>query len=260
MTYSDNAKIHIERYRISLRGITEAASGYVKLCMMAFAPPAAKAAAAARVHHSLIPHWLTHLGGLGLFSVAVLDSSVIPLPLPGSTDLLLLWLVSHHGEPWLLVPYATAGSILGGYTNWSSGKRGGKAAMERFRYAALLKRVSIWVEQRSLLAVFIPPLLPPPMPTSVFLIAAGALGVSRRRFLLAYGSARIVRYSLIAWLAVTYGRRMVRVWSTTLEKWSTPLLWLFVGMFVIGVCYGIWQMRKQQASQPEIDLALTPAP
>jgi hypothetical protein len=38
-------------------------------------------------HQPLIPHWLTHLGALGLFSVAGLDSSVIPLPLPGSTDL-----------------------------------------------------------------------------------------------------------------------------------------------------------------------------
>ena len=30
------------------------------------------------VHRSLMPHWLTHLGALGLFSVAVIDSSLIP--------------------------------------------------------------------------------------------------------------------------------------------------------------------------------------
>ena len=50
-------------------------------------------------YHSLMPHWLTHLGALGLFSVAVVDSSPIPLPLPGSTDLLLLWLVAYGGDP-----------------------------------------------------------------------------------------------------------------------------------------------------------------
>ena len=53
------------------------------------------------LHHPLMPHWLTHLGALGVFSVAVVDSSVIPLPLPGSTDLLLLWLVANRGDPWI---------------------------------------------------------------------------------------------------------------------------------------------------------------
>ena len=51
-----------------------------------------------RLRRPLMPHWLTHLGALGLFSVSVVDSSVIPLPLPGSTDLLLLWLVAHSGR------------------------------------------------------------------------------------------------------------------------------------------------------------------
>src|SRR4051794_40189389 len=73
--------------------------------LLATSSKAAKAAAkhaAIGQRHSLIPHWLTQLGGLGLFAVAVLDSSPIPLPIPGSTDLLLLLLVSHHGNPFLL--------------------------------------------------------------------------------------------------------------------------------------------------------------
>jgi len=67
----------------------------------------------AHAHHTLLPRWLTHLGALGLFSVAVVDSSVIPLPLPGSTDLLLLWLVANQGNPYLLASSAIAGSLLG---------------------------------------------------------------------------------------------------------------------------------------------------
>ena len=78
------------------------------------------------MHPSLLPHWLTHLGALGLFAVAVVDSSVIPLPLPGSTDLLLLWLVAHRGNQWLLASMAISGSLLGGYTTWNVGRRGAK--------------------------------------------------------------------------------------------------------------------------------------
>jgi membrane protein DedA with SNARE-associated domain len=141
-------------------------------------------------HSSLAPHWLTNLGALGLFSVAVIDSSVIPLPLPGSTDLLLLWLVAHSGDPWLLAPCAIAGSILGGYTTWHIGRRGGEKALRHYVPARLLRRIVRWVERHPVLAVFVPALLPPPIPLLPFALASGALGVSRKRFLLIRRMAR----------------------------------------------------------------------
>ena len=207
---------------------------------------------APRVNHSLAPHWLTHLGALGLFSVAVVDSSVIPLPLPGSTDLLLLWLVAHSGDPWLLTPCAIAGSILGGYTTWHIGRSGGEAALRRYVPARLLRRIVGWVKRHPVLAVFIPALLPPPIPLLPFALASGALGVSRRRFLVVFGAARSLRYSFVAWLGVTYGRRIVRLFSGSLQKWSTPLLCVFVVLLVAGVCYGIWKiqgLRKIEAAE-----------
>jgi membrane protein YqaA with SNARE-associated domain len=191
----------------------------------------------------LAPHWLTHLGALGLFSVAVVDSSVIPLPLPGSTDVLLLWLVAHSGDPWLLAPCAIAGSILGGYTTWHIGRRGGEEALRQYVPARLLGPIAGWVERHRILAVFLPAVLPPPIPLLPFALAAGALGVSRIRFLAVYGAARCLRYSFIAWLGVAYGRRIVLLWSGTLLKWSTPLLCVFAGLLVAGACYGVWKVR-----------------
>ena len=196
-----------------------------------------------RVKPTQIPHWLTHLGLLGLFSVAVIDSSVIPLPLPGSTDLLLLWLVAHGGNPWLLAPSAIAGSILGGYTTWLIGQRGGHAALRHYVPARLLKRVVRWVERHPVLSVVVPAMLPPPIPLLPFVLASGALDVSRRRFLAVFSAARALRYSLVAWLAVAYGRRVVQIWSGSLQKWSAPLLCVFVGLMAAGVCFGIWKIR-----------------
>jgi len=196
-----------------------------------------------RLRPSLMPHWLTHLGALGLFFVAVVDSSVIPLPLPGSTDLLLLWLVAHSGNPWLLAPCAIAGSILGGTTTWQIGRSGGEAALRNYVPARLLGRVVLWVERHPLLAVFLPAVLPPPIPLLPFALASGALGVSRRRFLGVYGAARCLRYSFIAWLGVAYGRRIVRMWSGTMQRWSTPLLCVFLGLLAVGIGFGIWKIR-----------------
>jgi membrane protein YqaA with SNARE-associated domain len=178
-----------------------------------------------------------------LFLVAVIDSSVIPLPLPGSTDLLLLWLVAHSGNPWLLASIAVAGSLLGGYATWQIGRRGGKPALRHYVPAYLLSRIAVWMEHHPILAVFLPAVLPPPIPLSPFILASGALGVSRDRFLAVFGVARCLRYSFIAWLGAAYGRHMVRVWSRTLQQWSTPLLCAFLGLLMAGVGFGIWKAR-----------------
>jgi membrane protein YqaA with SNARE-associated domain len=203
---------------------------------------------ASRVHAAPLPHWLTHLGSVGLFSVAVIDSSVIPLPLPGSTDLLLLWLVAHRGSPWLLASMAISGSILGGYITWEIGRRSGEKALHRYVPARVLKRVLTWVRHHPVLSVFLPALLPPPIPLSPFVLASGALGVSRNRFLAVFGAARSLRYSLISWLAVIYGRHVIGLWSGTLQKWSAPLLWTFGGIMAVGMCIGAWKIFGSRES------------
>ena len=196
------------------------------------------------VHRSLMPHWLTHMGALGLFSVAVIDSSFIPLSLPGSSDLLLLWLVAFGGDPWPLAAIAIAGSLVGGYSTWDIGRRGGQAALRRYVPARLLGRVVRWVERHRILAVFLPAVLPPPIPLLPFALASGALGVSRRRFLVVYGMARTLRYSLIACLGVVYGRHAIRAWSGTLQRWSIPLLCGFAALLAVAICFGIWKVSR----------------
>jgi len=207
-------------------------------------------------HHPLMPQWLMHLGPLGLFSVAVFDSSVVPVTLPGSTDLLLLWLVANRGDPWLLALSAIAGSVLGGYTTWHLGRRGGEAALRHYVPALLLRRIVRWVEHHPVLTVFLPALLPPPIPLLPFALASGALGVSRHRFLVVYGAARTMRYSLIAWVGVVYGRHVVRIFSGTLQRWSAPLLWIFGVLMAGSLGYGLWKIRSLRKLDAAKDIAL----
>ena len=99
-------------------------------------------------------------------------------------------------------------------------------------------------------------MLPPPIPLLPFALAAGALGVSRRRFLTVYGAARTLRYSLIAWLGVAYGRSLVLLWSGTIQKWSTLMLCMFVGLLVAGAAYGIWKLRGLRKIEAKDKVAL----
>ena len=194
----------------------------------------------------------------GVFAVSALDASVIPMAIPGSTDLLLLWLISHGGNPWLLVAIAVAGSLLGGYTTWHLGRKGGEAALERFVPRRLQKRVRGWSQQHSILAVMLPAMLPPPIPLWPFLLAAGALGVTWQRFLAAFGAGRALRYALVGWLAVRYGRHVIRLWSATLDKWSAPIGWTFGILMAASLAYGLWKfrrLREKSSARPVLQAA-----
>jgi membrane protein YqaA with SNARE-associated domain len=213
-----------------------------------WAESAAKAAQHnAKRAHTL--HWLLHLGLPGLFAVAIVDSSPIPLPLPGCTDLLLLWLASHKsGNPTWLALCAICGALTGGYLGWHMGRKGGEAALKNRVPARRLDQLHHWAKNNPLLAIFLPALLPPPVPLSPFVFAAGALGVPLNRFLTAFGLARAIRYSLVAWLGATYGRHVIRMWSDTLDKWSIPLLLVFVSIMVIGIILTVIKARRHRNS------------
>jgi len=217
----------------------------------AAAGQAGKAAKITHRAHGL--HWLMSFGTLGLFAVSVIDSSIIPLPVPGSTDLLLILLVAHRANPFVAAIAATLGSILGGYLTWGTGAKGGEAALHRYMPKRFARRLTGWVESKGTLAVTISALLPPPFPLMPLLLAAGALGVSRRRFLVSFSLARTFRYALVAWLAATYGRTMVRAFRHYLAGWSTPLMWTYLGLVAAGVLYGIWKFRRErrQTSAPQ---------
>jgi membrane protein YqaA with SNARE-associated domain len=198
-----------------------------------------------------MPRWLVHLGALGLFAVAIFDSSPIPLPLPGSTDLLLLLLVAHRGNPFVLAASAIVGSAIGGYLTWKAGYKGGEALLERSVPVRFRARLEHWASDHSFMSVFVSAMLPPPVPLTPFLLAAGALKVTRNRFLVSLISARTLRYGLLTWAAATYGRKLVRWWTQNLSQWSGVITWTFVGMLAAAIVFGIWKFRRQKRLEAE---------
>lgn len=191
-----------------------------------------------------------HLGAVGIFALAVVDSSVIPIPLPGSTDLVLLLLTAFRsqsiGSPVLFASCAFLGSVIGGYSTWAAGKKGGEAALERLGKGRFVRRVEGWVKRNGLLSVALASLLPPPVPLMPFLLAAGALGLSRARFLISYCAARAVRYGLVAWVGYKYGRAVISFWQNDLKGWSTPILVAYISLLVLGALYGVWKYRRSK--------------
>jgi membrane protein YqaA with SNARE-associated domain len=165
------------------------------------------ASATPTVAHSL-RRWIYHLGALGFIPLGLLDSSVVPLP--GSMDVLTIVLAARDAKLW---PYyavmATVGSVLGGLLTYRLARKGGKESLARKVSAKTLKRVYGIFERWGFAAIAIPALLPPPMPLVPFVLAAGAMQYSVKKFLLAMTLGRIVRYMILAYLAARYGRKML---------------------------------------------------
>lgn len=190
---------------------------------------------------------------MGLFGVSLLDACPFPLPIPGTTDLLLLILIARRGSPWLLVPLAVGGAMIGAFTTWSAGKKGGEPALRRYVPERYYDRITGWVKKKGAAGVALSAVNPPPIPLMPFLAAAGALGVPLGRFLAAFAAARTARYALIAWLGTRYGRHMIHWWNLYLADYAGVIAWGLLAIFILAFAWGFWKWRRsgmQHRPQP----------
>jgi membrane protein YqaA with SNARE-associated domain len=184
---------------------------------------------APRVARSL-NRWVFHLGGLGFIPLGLIDSSVIPLP--GSMDVLTIVLSARKQELWLYYALmATVGSVIGGFVTYRLARKGGKETLEREFRAKTLAKVYRIFGQWGFGAIAIAALLPPPAPLVPFLFAAGAMQYSVKKFLVALTIGRTVRYSLLAFLAAHYGRRVL----TVILQHGHPVLIAVIGLITAAV-------------------------
>ncbi len=188
---------------------------------------------------------LRHMGGPGLVLLGLVDNSVIPIT--GSMDVLTIWLAARHREPW---PYyalmATLGAMIGGYITYALAREGGKEAMERRLSKKRAEQVSQRFARWGFFAVAIPALLPPPFPFVPFLIAAGALQYSPKKFLGALALGRGLRYFLEAALGFVYGRHILRFFS----RYYKPALAILIGIAVLGTIVTLVQYLRYRKGHP----------
>ncbi len=183
-------------------------------------------------------------GLLGLFLVSIVDSSFVPLPIPGVTDIMLVLFAAQHANIFFLVAIASFGSALGGLFSYQVGQSGGMAFIEKRTPKRIFKRVTGWMESHAILAVAVPALLPPPMPLSPFVLAAGALKMSRSKFMWAFTVSRAIRHTLAVALGVYFGPEVLVLWNKIMTKWGTPILIVLWTGILLSCAYAFYQLWK----------------
>ena len=185
------------------------------------------------------------LGAPGLFLVAFLDSTF--LPLPGATDLLLIVMITRHSEfvVWYILA-AIAGSMVGCLVMHAIGKKGGEALVRKRFTGEKTERAMASLQRHGVIAVLVPSLLPPPAPFKIFVLLAGVVGISATRFATAIAIGRGIRYVTLGFLAVKYGSRA----SAYVAEHGTEASLTLVAVLILGFAgYMLWTKARARKSR-----------
>jgi membrane protein YqaA with SNARE-associated domain len=196
---------------------------------------------------------LQHLGALGLFFLAILDSS--PIPTFGGLDIFTAILAASHRNPWYeYAATATAGSIIGAYITFRLARKAGSAYLDKkFKKGTVSKFLKLF-KKWGTGTLAASTAIPIPTPTSMFFAAAGASDFPLTKFLIVVTVCRAARYSAIAFVAGHYGRRFIRVLRHPLEHWG----WLAISIALIAslIAAGILIGRRLE-TPPAADATTT---
>lgn len=181
------------------------------------------------------------MGIPGLLLIAFLDSAMVPLA--GGPDAVILLLAWQRPSIFFWIALTAAiGSTCGNMVLYGIAQKSGEKALARFnpnRVAQIEKKM----QKYGAWAVFAAVLAPPPFPTKLVILAAGVLKTGKISFAVSAFCGRLVRYSIVAWLAAKFGDRaaeIIKIHSLEAACVLTAALLLALGIHK-------WRGRRQNA-------------
>lgn len=192
---------------------------------------------------------LKPLGIWGVATIAMLDSSTIPVPM----DLIIsgyIWTNRSHFFIYCLM--AAVGSSIGGLLPFYLGRAGGELFLlkriDRARYEQLRDRF----ERQEFLALFIPSMMPPPTPWKLFVFGAGVFKMRIRDFLGAVFLGRLVRFTAEGLLVLYYGPQIVTVVHDLASKHLAAML---IGIGIVLSIVALVTIRKNLRNRKTVEPA-----
>ena len=137
--------------------------------------------------------YLTEMGYAGMFIAAFLAATILPF----SSEAVLGFLLLHDFDPLMTVAVATAGNVLGSFTNYAIGYWGGTWLIHKVlrmdekelaQATSRFRKYGIW----SLLFAWVPVIGDP------LTVVAGTLKVNFALFTILVTAGKLARYIIIA--------------------------------------------------------------
>jgi uncharacterized membrane protein YdjX (TVP38/TMEM64 family) len=159
---------------------------------------------------------------------------------------MMVALVARNPDAVRMLYYAvmsTVGSVVGclllDLTLRPLGEKGLEKHVSKRRLARLRDRIGRSGGQ----ALAIASLVPPPFPFTAVVMAAAALQYSRKRMLIVVGVCRLVRFVVVGWLALRFGKSMLQ-WAE--KPWVKGFLVVLIVVCVVGSVVSVygWLRRR----------------
>ncbi|MGC9952245.1 MAG: VTT domain-containing protein [Bryobacteraceae bacterium] len=147
---------------------------------------------------------LVAFGPLGILALAFIDSAGIPVA-SGMDALVILVAAKAPSRAVLAASMGVLGSLIGNLALFLGARAGARRFVKDADGAGSQQRFRDWFERYGLLTIFIPCMLPIPLPLKVFVISAAVLRTPLRTFVFVITLGRSIRYGGEAYLGVKLG-------------------------------------------------------
>ncbi len=168
------------------------------------------------------------------------------MPLPATVDALVVAVGAVSPSlAYLSAALAVAGSTAGCLVLFLLARKGGERYLVRRMQTGRARRFREWFRRYGLMTVFVPALVPVPLPTKAFIITAGAFGAGVAPFLGVVLAARIPRYFGLAYLGSRVGEHSM--------AWLRQHAWELAGI-TLGLCVLLWVLIRLAERKPAPDV------
>ena len=169
--------------------------------------------------------------------MGVMDSSFLFLPF--GNDLLVVALTARHHEGYLgYVLSAVCGSTLGVFILDLAARKVGEAGVQKMTGKSRFEYLKRKIGENGAKAIALGCLAPPPFPFTMVIAANSALGYPRKKLLATVAGARAVRFLIIGYLAIRFGRVILRIANSTAFRWT------MMGFIVICIAGSVVSISK----------------
>ena len=166
----------------------------------------------------------------GLFLMSALDSSFLVLPF--GNDLLLIGLISSNRSSPVWIAYVLAsaiGSVVGVFVIDLLMRKAGEKGLEHFLSDRRVEQLKSRMQNKAGVTVFAATLMPPPFPFTPAVMTASALQCPRKKLFAAVFVGRLIRFGIVAILALYFGRRIIAYIN------STAVEYVIYGLIAIAI-------------------------
>jgi membrane protein YqaA with SNARE-associated domain len=185
--------------------------------------------------------WLVSLGLFGPLIFGIADSSFLFLPFGNDLLVVILTVRDHAHLPFYVVT-AAIGSTLGVLLLDAVCRKGGEEGLKRMMKPGRLEYFKRRMSKQAAIAIGLACLAPPPFPFTVVIASASAFAYPRLRLLGLVFTARAIRFSIVGWLAIRFGRDILRIARAPETTW---IIVGFIALCIIGSTFQVLQWVRR---------------